>query len=253
MDRIANELPGKRPCSPSIASRRPPLSWPALPPPPCPPARNRSRALRQGQVRGRLRVLCRRSDRAWEAKAKKFEQRYPGIKISITGGFSNVLDKQHRPADQGGKLEVDVAIFQTLQDFVRWKAEGRLLAYKPVGFDAIDASFKDADGALLRHASDRDAIHVQHPAGERRRDAELRARFSQADVHRQERHALSGGRRRHALAVLQDGAEVRLGLDGQVHGQQAELHPGPSRPAAQHRLRPELPSRSTRSSTSPSR
>src|SRR5215467_15733224 len=28
----------------------------------------------------------------WEAKAKIFEQRYPGIKVSITGGFSNVLD-----------------------------------------------------------------------------------------------------------------------------------------------------------------
>ena len=30
----------------------------------------------------------------WEAKAKIFEQRYPGIKVSITGGFSNVLDKK---------------------------------------------------------------------------------------------------------------------------------------------------------------
>ena len=30
----------------------------------------------------------------WEAKAKVFEQRYPGIKVSITGGFSNVLDKK---------------------------------------------------------------------------------------------------------------------------------------------------------------
>jgi ABC-type Fe3+ transport system substrate-binding protein len=31
---------------------------------------------------------------------------------------------------------------------VRWKAEGNLLAFKPDGFDAIDASFKDADGAF---------------------------------------------------------------------------------------------------------
>src|SRR6266516_8043984 len=84
----------------------------------------------------------------WEAKAKIFEQRYPGIKISITGGFSNVLDKKIDQQLKDGKLEVDAAIFQTLHDFVRWKAEGQLLQYKPEGFDAIDASFKDPDGAF---------------------------------------------------------------------------------------------------------
>ncbi len=30
----------------------------------------------------------------WEARAKMFEERYPGIKITIGGGFSNVLDKK---------------------------------------------------------------------------------------------------------------------------------------------------------------
>jgi ABC-type glycerol-3-phosphate transport system substrate-binding protein len=30
----------------------------------------------------------------WEATARLFEQRYPGIKVAITGGFSNVLDKK---------------------------------------------------------------------------------------------------------------------------------------------------------------
>jgi ABC-type Fe3+ transport system substrate-binding protein len=84
----------------------------------------------------------------WEAKAKIFEQRYPGIKVSITGGFSNVLDKKIDQQLKDGKLEVDAAIFQTLHDFVRWKAQGQLLHYKPEGFDAIDASFKDPDGAF---------------------------------------------------------------------------------------------------------
>jgi ABC-type Fe3+ transport system substrate-binding protein len=84
----------------------------------------------------------------WEAKAKIFAQRYPGIKVSITGGFSNVLDKKIDQQLNEGKLEVDAAIFQTLQDFVRWKAEAHLLNYKPQGFDSIDASFKDPDGAF---------------------------------------------------------------------------------------------------------
>src|SRR5262245_51253856 len=84
----------------------------------------------------------------WEAKAKIFEQRYPGIKVSITGGFSNVLDKKIEQQLKDDKLEVDAAIFQTQQDFVRCKAEGHLLSYKPQGFDAIEPSFKDPDGAF---------------------------------------------------------------------------------------------------------
>jgi ABC-type Fe3+ transport system substrate-binding protein len=84
----------------------------------------------------------------WEATARIFEQRYPGIKVAITGGFSNVLDKKIDQQIKDNKLDVDTAIFQTLQDFVRWKAEGQLLPYKPPGFDAIDQSFKDADGAF---------------------------------------------------------------------------------------------------------
>src|SRR6185503_12050102 len=83
----------------------------------------------------------------WEAAAKKFEARYPGIKVSVTGGFSNVLDKKVDAQIAAGKLEVDAAIFQTIQDFVRWKAEGRLLNFKPQGFDKIDGSLKDAEGA----------------------------------------------------------------------------------------------------------
>lgn len=83
----------------------------------------------------------------WEAMAKKFEQRYPGITFSISGGFSNVLDKKIDAQIAAGKLEVDTAILQTIPDFVRWKAEGRLLDFKPPGFAEIDDSFKDADGA----------------------------------------------------------------------------------------------------------
>ena len=83
----------------------------------------------------------------WEAAARRFEERYPGIKVSVTGGFSNVLDKRIDAQLAGNRLEVDTAIFQTLQDFARWKAQGQLLPFKPAGFDAIDASFKDKDGA----------------------------------------------------------------------------------------------------------
>ena len=85
----------------------------------------------------------------WEAFSKDFTARYPGIKVSITGGFSNVLDRQIDAQLAAGKLETDLAIFQTLQDFVRWKKEGTLLGFKPDAFDKVDPSFRDPDGAYI--------------------------------------------------------------------------------------------------------
>jgi ABC-type Fe3+ transport system substrate-binding protein len=85
----------------------------------------------------------------WDAAAKEFSARYPGIAVSVTGGFSNVLDKKIDAQLAASKLEVDLAVFQTLQDFVRWKQQGALLEFKPQGFEKIDASFKDRDGAFV--------------------------------------------------------------------------------------------------------
>ncbi len=83
----------------------------------------------------------------WEAVARDFSARYPGIHVTVTGGFSNVLDKKIDAQLATGKLDADAALFQTLGDFVRWKEQGALLEFKPEGFDKIDSSFKDADGA----------------------------------------------------------------------------------------------------------
>jgi ABC-type Fe3+ transport system substrate-binding protein len=89
----------------------------------------------------------------WEDAAKGFSERYPGVTVSITGGFSNVLDKKIDAQLAAGKLEVDAALFQTLQDFVRWKQQGALLEYKPQGFDKVDPTFKDPAGAFV-------ALHI---------------------------------------------------------------------------------------------
>jgi ABC-type Fe3+ transport system substrate-binding protein len=84
----------------------------------------------------------------WEARAKDFGETYPGIKISIGGGFSNVLDQKIDQQLAANKLEVDAAILQTIADFVRWKREDRLMAFEPPGFDKMDAAFKDPDGTF---------------------------------------------------------------------------------------------------------
>jgi hypothetical protein len=90
-----------------------------------------------------------------ENRAKEFMQKYPGIAVLVTGSFSNVLNERIEKQMADRKLEVDMAFFQTVQDFVSWKKQGRLLAFKPEGFDQIKPSFRDEDGTYM-------ALCLQH-------------------------------------------------------------------------------------------
>ncbi len=83
----------------------------------------------------------------YERMAKEFSERYPGITIAVTGGFSNVLDRKIDAQLAAHKLDVDMAFFQTVQDFVAWKRAGVLAPFKPEGYDKIDPRFRDEDGA----------------------------------------------------------------------------------------------------------
>jgi ABC-type Fe3+ transport system substrate-binding protein len=84
-----------------------------------------------------------------ENRAKEFQQRFPGIAISVTGGFSNVLNEQINKQIAARRLETDMAFFQTVQDFVQWKKDGVLLAFKPDGFDQVMPNLKDPEGAYM--------------------------------------------------------------------------------------------------------
>jgi ABC-type Fe3+ transport system substrate-binding protein len=84
-----------------------------------------------------------------EARAAEFQRRFPGIAVSVTGGFSNVLNEKINQQIKAKKLETDMAFFQTVQDFVQWKKEGVLTAYKPDGFDQIMPNLKDPDGNYM--------------------------------------------------------------------------------------------------------
>jgi ABC-type Fe3+ transport system substrate-binding protein len=88
-----------------------------------------------------------------ERSAKAFEQRFPGLKVSISGGFSNVLNQRINQQLKDRKVEADLVIFQTIQDFVGWKRQGALLNFKPEGFDKVYPNYRDPDGAYV-------AVHV---------------------------------------------------------------------------------------------
>lgn len=84
----------------------------------------------------------------YEQWAKEFKERFPGITVSISGGFSNVLNEKINQQLAAGKLEVDLAILQTAQDFVAWKKVGALMRFEPEGIDKVDPRFRDADGTF---------------------------------------------------------------------------------------------------------
>lgn len=85
----------------------------------------------------------------YEAAAHAFEQQFPGVTVSLTGGFSNVLNAQIEKQFADRKVETDVLIFQTVQDFVGWNKRGLLMHFKPDGFDVIAPEFKDRNGAWI--------------------------------------------------------------------------------------------------------
>jgi ABC-type Fe3+ transport system substrate-binding protein len=76
-----------------------------------------------------------------------FLAQFPKIKLNVTTDLSKYNDARIDLAFAKGTTPPDVAHLQTLQDFTRWKKEGRLLNYKPLGWERVYPQFKDPDGA----------------------------------------------------------------------------------------------------------
>lgn len=78
--------------------------------------------------------------------ARLFEAEYPGIKVEIRNGPSTDLVESIDQQRAENRLEADIAILQTLRDFVRWKSDGALELIRSAELTAIAAEFKDAAG-----------------------------------------------------------------------------------------------------------
>ncbi|KAF2209001.1 hypothetical protein CERZMDRAFT_70365 [Cercospora zeae-maydis SCOH1-5] len=83
---------------------------------------------------------------------QSWAQRFPDIKLNLTVDLSKYHDNRIDRAHLQGLHVADVAVLQTLQDFRRWKSEGKLVNYKPATFDDILPGEKDPDGAWYTEA-----------------------------------------------------------------------------------------------------
>lgn len=69
--------------------------------------------------------------------------------MNLTTDLSKYHDSRIDRDFYAGNESIDIAVLQTLQDFVRWKAQNRLMFYKPQNFSDIVNGEKDLDGAWL--------------------------------------------------------------------------------------------------------
>jgi len=86
----------------------------------------------------------------WVADA--FRSAYPKINLSMVVDYSKYHNVRVDNQLATNSLEADIVALQTLNDYPRWKAEGKLLNYKPANFSKIYSGFVDSDGAWLSHA-----------------------------------------------------------------------------------------------------
>ncbi|MCT6795170.1 extracellular solute-binding protein [Klebsiella pneumoniae subsp. pneumoniae] len=78
---------------------------------------------------------------------KAFESRFPGVTLDVVVDYSKFHEARIDNQVATHSLVPDVIQIQTLQNFPRWKKEGILQPYKPLGWDKIYPAFRDADGA----------------------------------------------------------------------------------------------------------
>ncbi|EKG19700.1 Bacterial extracellular solute-binding family 1 [Macrophomina phaseolina MS6] len=75
-----------------------------------------------------------------------FEAKFPGITLNITVDLSKYHDVNLDTQLATNNVYVDSVILQTLHDYPRWKSQGALLPYKPLGWEQIEDPYKDNDG-----------------------------------------------------------------------------------------------------------
>ncbi|KAL9036846.1 MAG: hypothetical protein Q9214_005956, partial [Letrouitia sp. 1 TL-2023] len=85
----------------------------------------------------------------WSGTIEGFQKRFPLIDLNLTVDFSKYHDSRIDRAFYAGNEDIDIAALQTLQDFSRWKAQNRLVFYKPQNFLDLVNGEKDFDGAWL--------------------------------------------------------------------------------------------------------
>jgi hypothetical protein len=152
--------------------------------------------------------------RLYEGWVKEYEARFPGVKVTVTGGYAGGLAPAIDKQIAEGNLAVDFVTFQAVQEFIRWKRGGVLLPFKMEGFEGARPPLPRCRRRLHAHQRVRYRAGLQYQAGGTRGCAEIGARLSQAHVPRQADHGLPERRRCDAVCFPYHRQEIRVALYG---------------------------------------
>src|SRR5262245_9980420 len=78
---------------------------------------------------------------------RAFNTRFPGMKLRILVDRSKYHHVRIDNQLALGRLACDAVHILSINAYDRWKVDGRLLPYKPAGWEQIYPDFKDPDGA----------------------------------------------------------------------------------------------------------
>lgn len=84
-----------------------------------------------------------------DAYRQAWRELFPDLPLNLTIDLSKYQSINIDLAYYGNRHVADVVGLQTVQDFGRWKAENRLLYYKPINFEDLISGEKDLDGAYV--------------------------------------------------------------------------------------------------------
>lgn len=82
-----------------------------------------------------------------EGTVKAFQARFPKMRLRMVVDYSKFHDVRVDQQIFLNRVVADVVQLQTLQNFPRWKQQGKLLQYRPAGFSNVYSEFKDSDAA----------------------------------------------------------------------------------------------------------
>ncbi len=96
-------------------------------------------------MEGELSLYAQGPPQVYADLVRQFEARYPKVKVRVTPGRYDVIAKVDDQLE-AGRVDADIVTAQTVQHLVRWKRNGRLMAYAPAEASGIPAKFKDTSG-----------------------------------------------------------------------------------------------------------
>jgi ABC-type Fe3+ transport system substrate-binding protein len=100
--------------------------------------------VRAAEAEGALSYYAQGPRQVYEDLVARFEARYPRIKVHVTPGRYDVIEKIDRQI-AAGTIDVDVVTAQTVQDLIRWSEKSLLLSFTPEASAVIPAELQGRD------------------------------------------------------------------------------------------------------------